>query len=240
MKHSFLKRVLWLLIPLLTLSIPNAWGDCNTYTLGWGTASGSNYTNFAETSGSVTNLLSFSTAQNGGTSAPAYNSNNSDLRLYYNSGGNGGSIKIIPVAGITITGFSMTTSTTPSVKYKVDGGTATSVSQSSKVYSVSGIAATDSLKIQNVNTLNTQLRIKTIQISYCYEPTSLANSSVGSTTATLSWIDTHDVNSYEVYRSTTNTAPAANATPTSTVTAKSVSWNDLTANTTYYWWVSST
>ena len=26
MKHSFLKRVLWLLIPLLTLTIPNAWG----------------------------------------------------------------------------------------------------------------------------------------------------------------------------------------------------------------------
>ena len=165
------------LLTVFTLLTSQVWGDCNTYTLGWGAATGSNFTNFTNTSGEVTNLLSFSTAKNSSSSDPAYNSE--QLRLYYNSSGKGGSITITPADGITITGFSMTTATTPSVKYTIDGGTATSVSASSKVYSVSNIAATTSLMIQNVNTTNTQLRISTIAISYCYEPTSLNNTAIG-------------------------------------------------------------
>lgn len=139
-----------------------------TYTLGWGEATGTagTYTNFTATSGSVSGIVSFTTAKNGASTAPAYNSNNKDLRLYYGSGGNGGSITLTPAEGVTITGFVMTTSTSPSVKYTVDGGAATSVSASSNTYTVSGISATTSLMIQNVNTTNTQLRIKTIEITY--------------------------------------------------------------------------
>ena len=88
------------------------------------------------------------------------------MRLYYNGQGNGGSITLTPASRVTIIGFVMTTTTSPSVKYTVDGGTAVAVSASSNTYTVSGISASSSLKIQNVNTSNTQLRIKTIQITY--------------------------------------------------------------------------
>ena len=153
---------------MLTVGVGNAWGD--TYTLGWGSASGSNYTNFTTVSGTVTDIVSFSSAKNSSSSAPAYNSSNSELRLYYDSGGDGGSITLTPATGLMITGFVMTTSTSPSVKYSVDGGDATSVSASSNTYTVSGISACTSVTIQNVNTSNTQLRIKTIQITYTTAP----------------------------------------------------------------------
>ncbi len=149
---------------MAVLNIGQVWAD--TYTLGWGSASGSNSTNFTATSGSVSGVVSFTTDKNSSQNDPAYNSNNKDLRLYYNSGGNGGSITLTPATGVTITGFVMTTSTTPFVKYTVDGGSATSVSASNSTYTVTGISASSSLKIQNVNTSNTQLRIKTIQITY--------------------------------------------------------------------------
>ena len=163
-KHLLTKMML--LVAVMLMGAGTAWAD--TYTIGWGTASGDDgtYKNFKETNGSVTGILSFSTAKNSSSSVPAYNENNSELRLYYNSGGDGGSITITPANGITITGFVMTTSTSPSVKYTVDGGTATSVSVSSNTYTVSDISASTSLTIQNVNTSNTQLRIKTIQITY--------------------------------------------------------------------------
>ena len=140
----------------------------STYTIGWGTASGTSgtYTNFTTNSGSVNGILSWSSAKNSSSNDPAYNSGASELRLYYNSGGDGGSITITPASGITFTGFVMTTSTSPSVKYTADGGTATSVSASNNTYTVSDIEASSSLVIQNVNTTNTQLRIKTIELTY--------------------------------------------------------------------------
>ena len=155
-----------LLMLCILLGGVNVWAD--TYTLGWGTASGDEgtYTNFTANSGSVSGIVSFSSAKNSSSNAPAYNATSKELRLYYNSGGDGGSIILEPASDITITGFVMTTSTSPSVKYSVDGGSATSVSASSNTYTVTGISASSSLTIQNVNTSNTQLRIKTIQITY--------------------------------------------------------------------------
>ena len=163
--HSF-KAILVLIILSLTLGAGSVWGG--TYTLGWGAASGSTgtYTNFTATSGSVSGIVSFSTAKNSSGSDPAYNSSDKELRLYYNNGGAGGSITLTPASGKYITGFVMTTSTSPSVNYSVDGGSATSVSVSSNTYTVSGISAYSSITIQNVNTSNTQLRITTIQITY--------------------------------------------------------------------------
>ena len=139
-----------------------------TYTIGWGQASGTTgtYSNFTATSGSVTNILSFTSEKNGASSEPAYNANSEELRLYYSSQGNGGSITITPASKVTLTGFVMTTSTSPSVKYFVDGGSAKTVSYSSNAYTVTNISATSSLKIQNANTSNTQLRIETIALTY--------------------------------------------------------------------------
>ena len=153
------------------------------YTIGWGTATGTEgtYKNFTATSGSVDDILSFTTAQNNGTNPPAYNEGSSELRLYYHTGGNGGSITITPEEGITFTSAVITTSTVPTVKYSVDGGSLTSVSVSNNTYTISNIEASSSLMIQNANTTNTQLRIKTIKLSYEVEsatpkPTSITAS----------------------------------------------------------------
>ncbi|MBQ7531488.1 MAG: hypothetical protein IJT12_07250 [Paludibacteraceae bacterium] len=247
-------RVVAVLCLLLTIGVGNAWGD-STYTLGWGTATGSSgtYTNFTTTSGSVTNIVSFSTAKNDGSNEPAYNSSSSELRLYYNSGGNGGSITLTPASGIIITGFVMTTSTSPSVKYSVDGGSATSVSASSNTYTVSSITAYSSVTIQNVNTSNTQLRIKTIQISYTTAPSYSVSWSVNGE----NWNTGHGSPSTSVYSGSKvtalPTAPTSSACDNSKVfvgwtnssyshasTAPTILFTDatgapaVTANVTYY------
>ena len=65
-----------------------------TYTIGWG-ASGTNQT-FSATTGTVTfaagHTASFECAKNSSANAPAYNSTNKQLRLYYASNGSGGSV----------------------------------------------------------------------------------------------------------------------------------------------------
>lgn len=165
MKKNLLKS---LLAVALLLVGGNAWGE-NSYIIGWGTADGDNFTNFAATSGSVSGIVSFSAAKEGASTAPAYNSNSSELRLYFNATGNGGSITLTPASGITITGVVVTTSTCPTVKYFVDEGEAATVSYEGSnpyTYSITGIEASQSLKIQNANSTNNQLRIKTIEIFY--------------------------------------------------------------------------
>lgn len=162
-KHYFIKSIL-LFAGLLIGGVSSLWAE--TVIIGWGAATGDNSYNFESRNGSIDGILSYSAVQNGSTTAPSYNDSNDELRLYYHAGGNGGSITITPAGGITITGAIMTTSTTPSVNYSVDGGTATKVSASNKTYTVSNISATKSLTFQNVNTSNTQLRIVTIEITY--------------------------------------------------------------------------
>ena len=171
------KHLRYFLTLLLVMVASVGWAD--TYTIGWGTASGDagTYTNFAGTGGTVDGIVSYITEKNSSTANPAYNEKSNELRLYYNAQGNGGSITLTPAEGITITGIVMTTSTSPSVNYFVDGGTATNITASDNTYTISGISATSSLKIQNANTSNTQLRIKTIAITY-------SSSSGSSTVAT--------------------------------------------------------
>ena len=161
------KHLRYLLTLLLVMVASVGWGQ-TTYTIGWGTASGDEgtYTNFTGTGGTVEGILSYTTEKNSSQTNPAYNANSSELRLYYNAQGNGCSITLTPAEGITITGIVMKTSLSPSVNYFVDGGTATTITASSNTYTISGISATTSLKIQNANTSNTQLRIKTIAITY--------------------------------------------------------------------------
>ena len=140
----------------------------STYILGWGDATGDEgtYTNFDAISGSVENLFSYSTNKNSSSTTPAYNSNSKELRLYYDSNGNGGSITINVEDEVTITKIVMKTSTSPTVKYFVDGGASTSISASNNTYTMNNLNVQSSIEIQNANTTNTQLRIKTIEITY--------------------------------------------------------------------------
>ena len=197
-------------VMLLTLGSGNAWAE--THTLGWGSATGSQgtYTNFTATSGTVTGIVSFTTAKNKSSNNPAYNSDNSDLRLYYHSGGDGGSITLTPASGVTITGFTITTSTSPTTKYKVDNGGLTQITLSQNTGSVSGLSvgSSSSITIQNCNTSNTQLRIKTIAITYTAGGTSHTLSSAVSPAASGS-----------VELSATSVAEGSTATATATPAA---------------------
>ena len=153
---------------LMTFAIPMGMKGQKTHTIGWGTATGGagTYTNFTATSGVVEGVISFETAKNDAQTVPAYNANYSDLRLYYASNGEGGSITIRPASTVTITNAVITTSTSPSVAYYVDGGDAVNITATNNIYTISEISATSALTIQNVNTTNTQLRIKTIALTY--------------------------------------------------------------------------
>ena len=173
---SFPSLVSLICLCMLTVGVGNAWAD-SSYTLGWGSATGASgtYTNFTDVSGSVTGICSFSTAKNGANSVPAYNSGNSELRLYNGikngSTTNGGSITITPASGVTITGFTITAATNPTTKYKVGTGDLTTLSlNGTTTYtgSATGLSATNSspLFIQDCNSSNQQLKIKTIVITY--------------------------------------------------------------------------
>ena len=107
--------------------------------------------------------------KDGGTNNPALANNNTELRLYYanNNTHNGCYITLTPSNNAVITGLDIVASgNTPAVAYTVDGGTAATMSQSGTTYTLSGIQAQNSLKIQNVNTTNTQLRITKLTVYY--------------------------------------------------------------------------
>jgi hypothetical protein len=75
----------------------------------------------------------------------------------------------------------------------------------------------------------------------CIEPTAVTASNITTTTADVAWVApaTVPANGYEIYYSTTNTAPGTTtpASTTSTTTSKSLS--ALSPSTTYYVWVRS-
>ena len=124
-------------------------------------------TDFTATSANfLDGKIKMTTAQNSSGTAPAYNANNKELRLYYSNTGKGGSVTFA-LEGIKITQIVIEASTAPTVKYRVDeGDLATAGSWSSNKMTISGIEASKSLMIQNANTTNTQLRIKNFTITY--------------------------------------------------------------------------
>jgi len=202
MKQKLINLKSLLCILMMMVGINTSWAKEATITFASGT-NGNDIYYFQSTSGSITDVLSFSSAKNSSTANPAYNSSNSDLRLYYHSGGVGGSVTLTAESGVTITGFVLTTSTTPTTKYTAGTGTATTVSYSDNVATVSGLSCTK-LKIQNCNTSNTQLRIKSIKVIYSganeatplAAPTNLSASNITSNSAQLSWNAVTNASSY--------------------------------------------
>lgn len=239
--HKPWQQCLLLLVVFLSFGVGNVWGD-DTYTLGWGTASGSTgtYTNFSDVSGSVTDIVSFSTAKNSSSNNPAYNSGSSELRLYYASNGSGCSVTLTPASGVTITGFTITTSTTPTTKYKVGSGSLTAITLTNNSGEVTGLSvgSSSSITIQNCNTTNTQLRIKTIAITYTVE-SSCTKISAPTVTATpsngridLSWSNQTGASSYTV---TCTPSGGSVGTPSKSGSTWSCAITGLTNGTAYTW-----
>lgn len=78
-------------------------------------------------------------------------------------------------------------------------------------------------------------------IPACVEPTSVVVSAITTNDATLAWTapSTAPANGYQIYYSTTNTAPTATTTPTLSVTTATTPLSSLTPATVYYVWVRS-
>ena len=79
-------------------------------------------------------------------------------------------------------------------------------------------------------------------IPTCVAPTALVSSAITATTATLSWTasSSSPSNGYDIYYSTTNTAPVAGTTPNvDNHSASPLNAIGLTAASTYYWWIRS-
>ena len=70
-------------------------------------------------------------------------------------------------------------------------------------------------------------------------PTAFSAGSITSTGATFSITDAGDAASYDIYYSTSSTAPTAGTEAITTSTSKTKAVTDLTASTTYYAWVRS-
>lgn len=155
MKTIYLKHFLKLPLVFLLLLMGHT---------GWGQIIATS--NFGATSGSIDENISFTTQQNQSSTQPAWNTGSNELRLYYHSGGNGGSVTLQPAEGIVITNVVLTSSTSPTVKYNVDGGEDLTASLSGTTYTISDIEAGESLKIRNANTSNTQLRLTGITVTY--------------------------------------------------------------------------
>jgi hypothetical protein len=77
----------------------------------------------------------------------------------------------------------------------------------------------------------------------CFTPSSLASSAIAHSSATLTWVAPTPAPSsgYDIYYSTSSTAPTSGTTPTATVGAGILTYNmtGLSENTTYYAWVRS-
>ena len=105
--------------------------------------------------------ITISYEKNSASSNPGYNKDGT-LRLYYASNGEGGSATFTTGGTKKITSAVITATTTPTVKYFVDGGAAVTGTWNSKKMTISNIQATSTFEIQNANTSNTQLRISSI------------------------------------------------------------------------------
>lgn len=127
-------------------------------------------TEITSTSGNyVDGKIKMSTDKGSASNAPAYNTNSTELRFYYNSSGNGGSATLTTDGSIEITSIVLTassTSYTPIVKYNVDGGADVSGTWNGTTMTISNISAKETFKFRNANTSNKQLRIKSITITY--------------------------------------------------------------------------
>lgn len=78
-------------------------------------------------------------------------------------------------------------------------------------------------------------------IPACVEPTGLASSAITYKAATISWTASSSAptGNYDIFVSTTNSAPAVNATPTATNVTSPYTLTPLNPSTTYYVWVRS-
>lgn len=122
--------------------------------------------NFSSTAGNIDTNISYTTEKNSANNAPYYGS---ELRLYYESSGDGCSITLHPSNGAVITEvklIAISNSYVTTVKYNEDGGTDVTSNPSGSTYTMSSLSTETSFKIRNANTTSKQLRVSNIEVTY--------------------------------------------------------------------------
>ncbi|WP_404985272.1 putative Ig domain-containing protein [Chryseobacterium sp. M5] len=131
----------------------------------WGWGQVTQHT-FAATSGNITSNISFASAQNSSSTAPAIFADG--LRLYPGGANGGGSVTITPTNGIVITKVKFFATQTQPIRYSINGGAAVSMASSS-TYEITGTISS-SLRLNNANTGTSgganQLRLSGVEVTY--------------------------------------------------------------------------
>lgn len=220
---------------LLTIGSGNAWGATITFNVK-GQGSGNSYitTETQYTSGSTTYKLN-NWIPNSGQVRGNKSTTSQDFYIYNTSA--------IPgtISGISITGGSYTYS---KIYYDTNTSSITSHTTANSMSSASATISNGTGTYFRMNFVNGATSgsqcMTSVTITFCPNPTSLTNGTITASSAQLSWSDSYNTNSYEVYVSTSSTTPAYNATPSATGgSGKSAEVTGLNASTTYNWWVRS-
>ena len=131
-------------------------------------------------------------------------------------------------------------------KVEIDGTADESVSKYSsgngsiRTYSLSPSNTNHIVKITAIGGNTSDFYAFSLKVDDGYpKPSAFSCSSVTSSSATLSITDSYDTNDYEFYYSTSNGAPSAGTSATTTSTSKTPTITGLSAETKYYIWVRS-
>ena len=219
-------------VMLLTLGSGNVWGADATMTAGTNGSSAS-----VSVGGASHSAIKVGTSSKGGTMTITIPTNAKKLSLYAAAwkGVTNLSLNITPNTKVSPTSIALTANSgiANNSPFTFNGSADNYLSN----IDLSSITTETTLTF----TSSTTKRFVVWGAKYVFNPTSLTNTTVGSTTATLGWSYANNTDKYEVYYSTSNTAPTASTTPSigsSTIgTTKSADLTGLTAGITYYWWV---
>lgn len=191
--------------------------NCNPQVSSW--VSGGSFTTTVDTCNVPSNItktnITSSAAQINWTAASPTPSNG--YQFYYNT------INTAPIVSTTPSGNSITTST------NLSGLVAATTYY---IWVRSDCGATQSSWVSG--------GYFTTLAATCNPPSSLASSGITSNTAQISWTTaTPNPIQYDVYFSTSNAAPSTSTIPIGSVNGVAANIIDLTAGTTYYFWVRS-
>ena len=222
-----LKHLLSVFLTLLTFGVGQMWGADATMNAGTNGSSAS-----VSVGGSSYSAIKVGTSKAGGTMTITIPTGANKLSLYAAAwnGVSGLSLNITPTTNVSPTSIALTANS------GIANNSPFTFSGSADSYlfdiDLSSINAQTTLTF----TSSTTKRFVVWGAKVCYNPTAPTSGSITTNSARVSWTDSKNVNNYEVYYSTSNTAPTASSTGTTT-TSKYKDLTSLNAGTTYYWWV---
>ena len=238
-----LKHLLSVFLTLLTLSVGQMWGD--NYTIAFKDNGSNSDGSTARTS--LSDIVS---------SGSSYISSVSGCSKVYN-GKSGYGVKMGASGSVgTLTlNFSNSGQTQPkkiivracrygsdtgNLSYKINGGSAQSKTLTNTLadYEIEMNGSTTLTSLYLASSTK-RIYIASVKVLDCVAPTAVVKGTVTSNSVDLTITDATDVGTYEVYYSTSSTAPSDGTNALATVNSKTPTVTGLNANTTYYLWVRS-